>query len=100
MQPMANDQPRGRRGHLTIFAAQLLLTLVAVLVSRMDLAVRTGAAAVMAVAAVNGCLVAVYLLGVRRSGWMIWGLTLATLFAIVGLLVWPVWDVAERAGLY
>lgn len=57
----------------------------------------TGVALVMALAGVNGTIVAVGLMGVRRDGWAPWALALLTLAITVGLLFWPAWDVAARA---
>jgi hypothetical protein len=44
--------------------------------------------------------VAFTLMGVRRSGRWVLFLLLATTVFVVGLLVWPAWDVYERAGAY
>ena len=88
------------RHHLPVFAAQLALTAAAVLISRTAGRGLAGIAAVMTVAAVNAVLVAFTLMGVRRSGRWIVLLLLATIVFVSGLLVWPAWDVYERARAY
>ena len=88
------------RGYLTVFVSQLVLTALAVLVSRMDLGGRWGGVVVMGVATVNGLLVAIMLLGVRREGRLVSVLALAVVVFLVGLLVWPAWDVAQRTRVY
>ena len=84
--------------YLAVFASQLVLTGVAVLLSR--LGGRAGMTAVMLVAAVNAALVAVVLMGVRRDGRIVRMLALATVVFLVGLLAWPAWDVAQRARMF
>ena len=68
MQPAESQTPTTQGTHLLIVGVQIVLTLVAVLVSRMGLGVRLGGVAVMGIAAVNGAVVATTLLGVRRAG--------------------------------
>ena len=55
-----------------------------------------GVVLVMALAGVNGAIVAIGLMGVRRDGRGPWALALLTLAITVGLLFWPAWDVALR----
>jgi heme/copper-type cytochrome/quinol oxidase subunit 4 len=88
------------RRYLTVFVLQLALTGAAVLVSRLELGVRTSVAAVMLVAMLNGGLVAFALMGVRRDGRLVSMLVLAVLVFVVGLLVWPAWDVYDRARMF
>jgi hypothetical protein len=88
------------RRYLAVFVAQLVLTGVAVLVSQLDLGVRTGVAAVTVVAVLNAAMVAVVLMGVRRDGRFVSALALAVIVFAVGLLVWPAWDVYERARMF
>jgi hypothetical protein len=80
-----------------VTAAQLALMLAAVLVSRLGLGVRTTLIAVMGVTAVNGGVIALRLLGVRRER-LIAMLAIVTAVFIIGLLAWPAWDVYERMG--
>ncbi|MGC4083575.1 MAG: hypothetical protein QM736_16050 [Vicinamibacterales bacterium] len=56
-------------------------------------------AAVMLVAVVNGGMVAVFTMGVRRDGRAIVWLAVLTIVLLAGLLVWPAWDVAYRGGV-
>ena len=95
MRTPTDAAPDTRRQVMT-FAAQLVLMLATVAVSRLDLGVRAGAAAVMALAAVNAGVVAVGLMGIRRDGAFVRMLAVLTLVVIIGLLVWPAWDVAYR----
>ena len=85
---------------MPVFVAQLVLTAAAVLISRTAGRGLAGTAAVMVVAAANAAVVAFALMGVRRSGRWIALLLLATIVFVAGLLVWPAWDVYERAGAY
>lgn len=86
------------RPYLAVFVAQLVLTALAVLVSRVEeLGNVLGIAAVMLVAAVNGGMVALFTMGLRRDGRLIVGLAVLTLVLITGLLIWPAWDVSQRA---
>ena len=100
MPPSQTEAARPLSRHLTVLAVQLVLTVLAVLASRMNLGEDARSVAVMGVATVNGLVVAIALLGVRRSGWMVSTLALAVVVFIVGLLVWPAWDVAQRARLF
>lgn len=100
MQLAQTETTRSQGTHLLIVGAQLALTLVAVLVSRMNLGVRTGATLVMAIATLNGIVVATTLLGVRRNGTIISGLAICMLVFITGLLIWPAWDIAVRARVF
>jgi len=77
--------------------AQLVLTLLAVLVSQVgELGVRLGALAVMLIAAVNGGMVAVFTMGIRRESRFVLWLAALVLVLIAGLLVWPGWDISQR----
>lgn len=100
MNTKVDDGTTDVRRTLTLFVAQLVLTGAAVLVSRLELGGRVGMAAVMLVAAVNGSMVAVFLMGVRRDGRLVTMLALGTLIFIAGLLVWPAWDVSQRVRLF
>ncbi len=90
------DTPPDSRRHLLTFALQVALMLATVGVSRIDLGVRLGAAVVMLLAAANATVVAVALMGVRRDGLLVRLLAVLTLVVILGLLIWPAWDVAYR----
>lgn len=90
------DTTSDSRRHILTLAAQLGLMLATVAVSRLDLGVRFGAAAVMLLAAANATVVAVALMGVRRDGLLVRLLAVLTLVVILGLLIWPAWDVAYR----
>jgi len=100
MNTTAIDGMTDVRRSLTLLVAQHALTGAAVLVSRMELGVRVGIAAVMLIAAVNGLMVAVFLMGIRRDGRLVTLLALGTLVFIAGLLVWPAWDVSQRVRLF
>lgn len=85
------------RPYFAVCAAQLVLTVLAVLVSRVeDLGTTLGVVAVMLVAAINGGMVAVFTMGVRRDGRAIVWLAVMTMVLIAGLLVWPAWDISQR----
>ena len=85
------------RPYLVVYVAQLVLTVLALLVSRVqELGNGLTIAAVMLVAAVNGGMVAVFTMGVRRDGRAILWLAILTIVLIAGLLVWPGWDIAHR----
>ncbi len=99
MHTSADGTPDTRR-HLVTFASQLVLMLATVAVSRLELGVRLGTSAVMLLAAVNATVVAVALMGVRRDGPLVRTLAVLTLVVIVGLLVWPAWDVAYRVRAF
>lgn len=94
------DTASDTRRHLLTLASQLGLMLATVGVSRLELGLRAGAAAVMLLAAVNATVVAVVLMGVRRDGPLVRGVVLLTLVVIVGLLVWPAWDTASRVKVF
>jgi len=97
-------QPMESRGslrrHLPVLVAQLVLTAAAVLISRTAGRGMAGSVAVMVVAAANAAVVAFTLMGARRSGRWIVLLLRATIVFVAGLLVWPAWDVYERAKVY
>lgn len=85
------------RPYLAVGAAQLVLTVLAVLISRVEeLGDRLGMLAVMLVAVVNGGMVAVFTMGVRRDGRLIAGLAVLALVLMAGLLVWPGLDISQR----
>src|SRR3954447_13865921 len=88
------------RRYLSVFVMQLVLTAVAVLVSQSNLSARTSMAAVALLAVLNAGIVAVALMGVRRDGRLVSVLALALIVFVVGLLVWPAWDVYERARMF
>lgn len=90
----------GSSRHLLTLVVQLLLMLATVAVSQLDLGVRLGMTAVMLLASVNAIVVAVVLMGVRREGFLVRMLAVLTLAHIVGLLVWPAWDVAYRVRVF
>ncbi len=99
MRTPADTAPDTRR-HLLTLASQLVLMLATVAVSRLDLGVRLGAAAVMLLAAFNATVVAVVLMGIRRDGPLVRMLAVLTLVVIVGLLFWPAWDGAARVRVF
>ncbi|MFN7915814.1 MAG: hypothetical protein U0Q55_10795 [Vicinamibacterales bacterium] len=85
------------RPYLVVWAAQLVLTLLAVLVARVEaLGTTLGIAAVMLLAIINAGMVAVYTMGIRRDGRAIVWLAVVTVVLIAGLLVWPAWDISQR----
>jgi len=92
MRSTSTDPAPDVRRFLFAFVSQLVLTAAAVLASRLNV----GTIAVMSLAAVNASIVAVTLMGVRRDGRLISLLAAATLVFLVGLLIWPAWDVYER----
>lgn len=98
MRSTSTDKPPNLRRYLAIFASQLVLTGAVVLLSR--LGGRIGMTAVMLVAAVNASLVAFVMMGVRRDGRLVSVLAVMTVLLLIGLLVWPAWDVAERARVF
>jgi hypothetical protein len=100
MQPAQTETPGTPGAHLAIAAAQVVLTLLAVVVSRLGLGGHVGAVAVMGLATVNGLIVALAVLGVRRNGALVSWLALGVVVLIAGLLVWPAWDVAARARVF
>ncbi|MFN7984781.1 MAG: hypothetical protein U0Q11_23300 [Vicinamibacterales bacterium] len=100
MQPARTETPRSQSAHLLIVGLQIALTLVAVLVSRMNLGVTMGSALVMGIATLNGAVVATTLLGARRNGTLISGLVICMIVFIAGLLIWPAWDTAYRARVF
>jgi Na+/proline symporter len=97
MRSSNTEATRTLTSHLTVCAVQLALTALAVLVSRMSVGSHALAVAVMSVATVNGLVVALSLMGVRRHGWMVSTLAVCVVVFIAGLLTWPAWDVAGRA---
>lgn len=86
----------GARRFLLIGAAQFALVGLVVLVSRLDLAGSVRSAAIMGTSLVNGLIVALALMGVRRDGRMIALLALGVVVLIAGLLIWPSWDTFDR----
>lgn len=92
------DTASDTRRHLVTFASQVVLMLATVAVSR--LGGRLGMTVVMLLAAVNATVVAVALMGVRRDGPLVRTLAVLTLVVLVGLLVWPAWDVASRLRVF
>ena len=100
MNATAADGTFGLGRYLAVFVAQLVLTGVAVLVSQLNLSARTSMVAVAVVAVLNAGMVAVALMGVRRDGRLVSVLALAIIVFVVGLLVWPAWDVYERERMF
>jgi hypothetical protein len=96
---MTGDRARSQR-HIAAGVAQLLLTGLAVGLSQVGLGLRAGIVAIMGVATLNAMMVAVLLLGVRREGRLIWIGAVSTVFLMIGLLVWPAWDVWVRARVF
>ena len=88
--------PSLSRTALLMAGAQLVVLALTLAASRVASG-HTGVALVMALAGVNGVIVAVGLMGVRRDGGGPWALALLTLTITVGLLFWPAWDIAFRA---
>ena len=99
MRTSADTAPDTRR-HLVTLASQVVLMLATVAMSRLDLGVRLGTTAVMLLAAVNATVVAVVLMGVRRDGPLVRMLAVLTLVVLIGLLVWPAWDIAYRVRVF
>lgn len=95
----ASQQSNVRR-HAVVLCAQLVLVMLAVLAARVLPAGRTATALIMAIALVNGATVAIGAMGAKRDGWMVSTLMAMTFFFIVGLLIWPAWDIAERARAF
>jgi caa(3)-type oxidase subunit IV len=95
------EQPAPALGrHLAVFGVQVCLVLGAVAVSRLDPGGMASVAAVMTVAAANAFLVAFALMGIGRESRLVSILVVMTLVIVVGLLVWPAWDVAGRARVF
>lgn len=89
------------RPYLVVFVAQFVLTVLAVLISRVEeLGTSLGIAAVMLVAAINAAMVAFFTMGIRRDGRLVSWLAILTLAVIVGLLVWPAWDIGGRGRTF
>jgi hypothetical protein len=95
----ASSQPSVRR-QVTVLIAQLVLVGLVVLASRVLTEGRTATAVIMALAACNGGAVAFGAMGVRRDGWMVSALLAMTAVLIVGLLIWPAVDIAQRARVF
>lgn len=55
---------------------------------------------VMLIALLNGTVVAFGAMGLKRDGWMVSTLMAMTFFFIIGLLIWPAWDVAQRLRVF
>ncbi|HUR32599.1 MAG TPA: hypothetical protein VM032_02320 [Vicinamibacterales bacterium] len=92
--------PTGLRRYVLVFVAQLVLTGMAIAVSRRGSGSAGGAAAVLLVSAINATIVATGLMGVRQGGRLVGALILITLIFAAGLLGWPAWDVYERARAF
>lgn len=88
------------RRHAAVLSAQLVLVMLAVVAARALPAGRGTIAVIMAIALVNGAAVVLGAMGVRRDGWMVSTLMAMTFFFIIGLLVWPAWDIAGRARIF
>lgn len=85
------------RPYVVVFVAQLVLTVLTVLVSRVeDLGATLGVTAVMLLAAINAGMVAMFTMGIRRDGRLIAWLAVLTVVLMIGLLIWPGWDVSQR----
>ena len=84
------------RGAVMAFGFQVVVLALTLAAARVASG-HTGVALVMALAGVNGLVVAFGLMGIRRDGWGPWALALLTLTITVGLLFWPAWDIASRA---
>jgi hypothetical protein len=78
---------------------QVALVAAAVGVSQLDVPVRTRIVMVLALTGINGLIVAMLLLGVRRSGRMVSVFAIVIVTLVIGLLGWPAWDVYERMRL-
>lgn len=86
--------------HAGVLVAQCVLLALTVLASTMLPGSRMTTGAIMALAALNGAVVMFGAMGARRDGWMVSALLAMTAFLIIGLLVWPAWDVAERSRVF
>ncbi len=83
-----------------MLCVQLALIALAVAVAQLMPAGRGTIAIVMVIAAMNGAVVAFGAMGLNRDGWMVSALMAMTFFFIIGLLIWPAWDVVERSRVF
>lgn len=95
----ASPQSSVRR-HAVVLIAQFVLVALAVLAARVLPAGRTTTGVIMALAAINGAAVVFGAMGVRRDGWMVSALMATTAVLIIGLLMWPAWDIAQRSRVF
>jgi hypothetical protein len=77
-----------------VFVSQLLLTGLAVAVSRLG-AGRTGMILTLAVAGLNGVLVAWFLMGVRRERPIVLATLAVMLVALASMIFWIGWDLYD-----
>jgi len=90
------EQTVVERRAVQAWAAQLGLIAVTILASRVMAGGWTGTTLVFLVAGANGLVVALAAKGVRRDGQWPSVLAVLTLVLIVGLLIWPAWDISQR----
>ena len=85
---------------MAVFASQLVLTAVAVLLSRLNMGTRAVTVMVMGAAGLNAAIVALILMGLRRDRSLVPVFDIVVLVVVTGLLAWPAWDVYERARTF
>lgn len=81
---------------VVVSVLQIVLVAAAVMVSQLGLPVRASMTAVMALTTLNAMLIAFLLLGVARDGRLVSVFAIIVAVQIIGLLVWPAWDIYER----
>jgi hypothetical protein len=88
------------RGFMTAFVLQLLFTGAAVVVSRVSTGSRRAGVLVLGLALLNAATVSWVMMGLRteRRSIVVF-IVLVCVFA-AGLLLWPAWDVYERARTF
>jgi heme/copper-type cytochrome/quinol oxidase subunit 4 len=85
---------------LTVFVSQLALTAAAVAVSQSVSATRFRIVGVMLLAAVNGLVVALVMMNLRRDSRLVAVFAIVLAVCLAGLLAWPAWDVYERVRVF
>lgn len=88
------------RRHAIVLLAQVALVALAVAASLSMPAGHQTTAVIMVIAVANGATVALGAMGVKRDGWMVSTLMAMTFFFIIGLLIWPAWDIAQRSRMF
>jgi hypothetical protein len=85
---------------MAVFASQLVLTVVAVVLSRLNMGTRAVAVMVMGAAGLNAAIVVLMLMGLRRERSLVPVFVIVVLVVVAGLLGWPAWDIYERARTF